>query len=34
LLRRFPNLSLNEQTFEYRPVPSLRGLKELWVSRG
>ena len=34
LLRRFPNLSLNEQKFEYRPVPSLRGLKELWVSRG
>ena len=34
LLRRFPKLSLQEQTFEYRPVPSFRGLKQLWVSRG
>lgn len=33
LLQRFPNLSLLEQEFEYRPVPSFRGLKELWVSR-
>jgi len=32
LLRRFPYLSLNEQTFEYRPVPSFRGLQELWVT--
>jgi cytochrome P450 len=32
LLRRFPHLSLNEQTFEYRPVPSFRGLKQLWVT--
>jgi hypothetical protein len=32
LLRRFPHLSLNEQTFEYRPVPSFRGLLELWVT--
>jgi cytochrome P450 len=32
LLRRFPKLSLQEQTFEYRPVPSWRALKELWVS--
>ncbi len=34
LLRRFPQLSLLEQTFEYRPVPSFRGLEQLWVSRG
>jgi cytochrome P450 len=34
LLRHFPKLSLQEQTFEYRPVPSFRGLKQLWVSRG
>jgi cytochrome P450 len=32
LLRRFPRLSLNEQTFEYRPVPSFRGLQQLWVT--
>jgi len=32
LLRRFPRLQLNEQTFEYRPVPSFRGLKALWVT--
>ena len=34
LLRKFPQLSLNEQLFEYRPVPSFRGLQALWVSRG
>jgi cytochrome P450 len=33
LLERFPNLSLAGQKFEYRPVPSTRGLKALWVSR-
>jgi cytochrome P450 len=33
LIHRFPNLSLLEQKFEYRPVPSFRALKELWVSR-
>jgi cytochrome P450 len=33
LIQRFPNLSLVEQEFDYRPVPSFRGLKELWVSR-
>jgi cytochrome P450 len=30
---RFPNLSLVEQEFDYRPVPTLRALKQLWVSR-
>jgi cytochrome P450 len=34
LLRRFPKLSLTEQTFEYHPVPSFRSLTKLWVSRG
>jgi len=34
LLRRFPHLSLNEQKFEYRAVPSFRGLKALWVTAG
>jgi cytochrome P450 len=33
LTRRFPNLSLVEQEFDYRPVPSFRALKQLWVSR-
>jgi hypothetical protein len=33
IIQRFPKLSLVDQKFEYRPVPSLRGLKELWVSR-
>jgi cytochrome P450 len=33
LLGRFPKLSLTEQKFEYRPVPSTRGLRRLWVSR-
>lgn len=33
LIQRFPNLSLVKQDFEYRPVPSFRGLKELWLSR-
>jgi cytochrome P450 len=33
LIQRFPNLSLVEQEFAYRPVPSFRGLKELWLSR-
>ena len=33
LIQRFPNLSLEEQEFEYRPVPSFRGLQELWLSR-
>jgi cytochrome P450 len=34
LLRRFPSLSLTEQTFEYHSVPSFRSLRKLWVSRG
>jgi cytochrome P450 len=33
LIQRFPNLSLVKQDFEYRPVLSFHGLKELWVSR-
>ena len=33
LTRRFPNLSLVEQEFDYRPVPGFRALKQLWVSR-
>jgi cytochrome P450 len=33
LIQRFPKLSLCDQEFEYRPVPSFRGLKELWLSR-
>jgi cytochrome P450 len=33
LIQRFPNLSLVKQDFEYRPVLSFRGLKELWLSR-
>jgi hypothetical protein len=33
IIQRFPKLSLVDQRFEYKPVPSLRGLKELWVSR-
>jgi cytochrome P450 len=34
LIQRFPNLSLVEQEFNYRPVPSLRALTQLWVRRG
>jgi cytochrome P450 len=33
IIQRFPKLSLVEQKFEYKPVPSLRGLTELWLSR-
>ncbi len=33
LLQRFPNLSLEEQRFEYHPVPSFRSLQALWVNR-
>jgi len=33
LIQRFPNLSLVEQEFMYRPVPSFRALKRLWVRR-
>jgi cytochrome P450 len=33
LIQRFPNLSLLEQEFDYRPVPSFRALKQLWLSR-
>jgi cytochrome P450 len=33
IIQRFPKLSLVEQKFEYKPVPGLRGLKELWVGR-
>jgi cytochrome P450 len=33
LMQRFPNLSLVEQEFNYRPVPSFRALLQLWVSR-
>jgi cytochrome P450 len=33
LLQRFPKLSLVEQEFDYRPVPSFRALKQLWLSR-
>jgi cytochrome P450 len=33
LIQRFPNLSLVEQEFNYRPVPSFRALTQLWVSR-
>jgi cytochrome P450 len=32
LIQRFPNLSLVEQKFNYRPVPSFRALTQLWVS--
>jgi cytochrome P450 len=32
-IQRFPNLSLVEQEFNFRPVPSLRALTQLWVSR-
>jgi cytochrome P450 len=31
LIQRFPNLSLVEQEFNYRPVPSFRALMQLWV---
>jgi cytochrome P450 len=33
LIQRFPNLSLVEQEFNYRPVPGFRALMRLWVSR-
>jgi cytochrome P450 len=33
LIQRFPNLSLVEQEFNFRPVPSFRALTQLWVSR-
>jgi cytochrome P450 len=33
LIQRFPSLSLAEQKFDYRPVPSFRALKQLWVTR-
>ena len=33
LIQRFPNLSLVEQQFNYRPVPSFRALMQLWVRR-
>jgi cytochrome P450 len=33
LIQRFPNLSLVEQEFNYRPVPGFRALMQLWVRR-
>jgi hypothetical protein len=33
ILQRFSKLSLVDEKFEYRPVPSVRGLKDLWVRR-
>jgi cytochrome P450 len=33
LIQRFPSLSLVEQEFMYRPVPSFRALTQLWVRR-
>jgi cytochrome P450 len=34
VLRRFPDLQLSQQEFQFYPWPGFRGTRELWLSRG